>query len=251
MARWMTVLRCVLLALVLWPPAFAWAEDQPPLPVQTRDIDPWEPVNRKIYWFNDTLDRWLLTPVAKGYKFVMPDMAEQGVSNFIANIYEFNSFYNSLLQGEFAGAAHASGRFVVNSTLGLLGFIDVASSMGITPFRADFGQTLAVWGAPSGPFVMLPVFGPRNVRSAVGYFTDTYTSIPYFLNDQRWAWGFWTVEVIDYRARLLDVEDMVTGDRYIFLRDAYLQRRAAYDARGEVEDSFSDFEQDTEDWEEF
>ncbi|MCB1698880.1 MAG: VacJ family lipoprotein [Halioglobus sp.] len=225
----------------------SWAQEQE----RTRDVDPWEPVNRKIFVFNDTLDHWILTPVAKGYKFVMPDFAEQGVTNFIANVYEFNSFYNSLLQGEFLGATKAGGRLLVNSTLGLLGFFDVATPMGIAPFRADFGQTLAVWGVDSGPYVMLPVFGPRNVRSAVGYFTDTYTSIPYLVNEQTWAWTFWTVEVIDYRARLLDAEDLITGDRYIFLRDAYLQRRKAFDTRGEVDDSFSDFEQDAEDWEEF
>ena len=123
--------------------------------------------------------------------------------------------------------------------------------MGIEPFRADFGQTLAVWGVDSGPFVMLPLFGPRHVRSTVGYFTDTYTSIPYLIDKETWAWTFWTVEIIDYRARLLDAEDLITGDRYIFLRDAYLQRREVFDTRGNVDDNFSDFEQDTEDWEEF
>lgn len=243
----MPLSRYLLLAMLAFTSGCSWAQEQE----RTRDVDPWEPVNRKIFVFNDTLDHWILTPVAKGYKFVMPDFAEQGVTNFIANVYEFNSFYNSLLQGEFLGATKAGGRLLVNSTLGLLGFFDVATPMGIAPFRADFGQTLAVWGVDSGPYVMLPVFGPRNVRSAVGYFTDTYTSIPYLVNEQTWAWTFWTVEVIDYRARLLDAEDLITGDRYIFLRDAYLQRRKAFDTRGEVDDSFSDFEQDAEDWEEF
>ena len=243
----MPLSRYLLLAMLAFTSGCSWAQEQE----RTRDVDPWEPVNRKIFVFNDTLDHWILTPVAKGYKFVMPDFAEQGVTNFIANIYEFNSFYNSLLQGEFLGATKAGGRLLVNSTLGLLGFFDVATRMGIAPFSADFGQTLAVWGVDSGPYVMLPVFGPRNVRSAVGYFTDTYTSIPYLVNEQTWAWTFWTVEVIDYRARLLDAEDLITGDRYIFLRDAYLQRRKAFDTRGEVDDSFSDFEQDAEDWEEF
>lgn len=242
----MPLMRLVLLFSLLLP-ASPWAQEVE----RTSDVDPWEPVNRKIYAFNDTLDRWLLRPVAEGYKFVMPDAAERGVTNFIANIYEFNSFFNSLLQGEFVGATHAGGRFVVNSTLGLLGIFDVATPMGITPFRADFGQTLYVWGVDAGPYVMLPVFGPRTVRSAVGYFTDTYTSIPYLINEQTWAWTFWTVEVIDYRARILDAEDLMTGDRYVFLRNAYLQRREAFDTRGEVEDTFSDFEEDSEDWEDF
>jgi len=243
----MTLSRCFLLALLFLPPVALWAEEQE----KTRNIDPWEPVNRKIYGFNDTLDRWLIRPVAEGYRFVMPDFAEQGVTNFITNIYEFNSFFNSLLQWEFIGATHAGGRFLVNSTLGLLGLFDVATPMGITPFRADFGQTLAVWGVDSGPYVMLPLFGPHTVRSSIGYFTDTYTSIPYLVNEQTWAWTFWTVEVIDYRARLLDAEDLITGDRYIFLREAYLQRREAFVKRGTVDDSFSDFEQDSEDWEDF
>jgi phospholipid-binding lipoprotein MlaA len=181
----------------------------------------------------------------------MPDAAQRGVTNFIANIYEFNSFFNSLLQGEFVGSAHAGGRFVINSTVGLFGFIDVASSLGITPFRADFGQTLAVWGFDTGPYVMLPLFGPRTVRSAVGYFTDTYTSIPYLTNDNTFSWTFWTVEVIDFRARVLDADELITGDPYIFLRDAYLQRREAFVTRGEVEDSFSDFGEDAEDWVDF
>lgn len=243
----MTLSRYLLLALLVLPPAFSWAEEVD----NSRNIDPWEGLNRKIFTFNDGLDRWVLRPVAKGYKSVMPEFAQQGVTNFITNIYEFNSFFNALLQGEVGGAGHAGGRFLVNSTLGLLGFFDVASPMGIAPFRADFGQTLAVWGAPSGPFVVLPVFGPRTVRSTVGYFTDTYTSIPYLIREPTWSYVFWTVEIIDYRARLLDAEDLVTGDRYLFIRDAYLQRREAFVRRGEVDDSFSDFEQDSEDWEDF
>lgn len=240
----MRLFRYLLLALLLCPFSGAWAAGD-------GNIDPWEPFNRKMYVFNDTLDRWVLKPVARGYKFVMPDFAEKGVTNFILNIYEFNSFFNSLLQGQFVGATQAGGRFVVNSTLGLLGFIDVATGMGIEPFRADFGQTLAVWGVGTGPFVMMPVIGPRTVRSTVGYFADTYSSIPALINEDNWAWGFWTVEVIDYRARLLDAEDLMSGDRYIFVRDAYLQRRAAFINRGKVDDSFSDFEKDDEDWVEF
>ena len=244
----MSLPRYLLLALLVLPTALLCAEEEA---VVSRNIDPWEPFNRKVYVFNDTLDTWVLRPVAKGYKFVMPDVAQKGVTNFILNIYEFNSLLNSLLQGEFVGAAQAGGRFLINSTLGLLGFIDVASQIGIEPFRSDFGQTLAVWGVDSGPFVMVPVLGPRTVRSTAGYFADTYSSIPALLNEDHWAWTFWTVEVIDYRARLLDAETLITGDKYIFLRDAYLQRRQAFVNRGKVDDSFSDFEKDDEDWEEF
>jgi phospholipid-binding lipoprotein MlaA len=243
----MNFTRYLLLALIVTVSPALWAEDSEKPGV----IDPWETFNRKVYVFNDTLDTWVLRPVAKGYRFVMPDVAQQGVTNFILNIYEFNSFFNALFQGEIAGAGKAGGRFLINSTLGLLGFIDVATPMGIEPFRADFGQTLAVWGVESGPFVMVPVIGPRTVRSTVGYFVDTYSSIPALVNEDAWAWTFWTVEVVDYRARLMDAEDLITGDRYIFLRDAYLSRREAFIKRGIVEDSFSDFEADAEDWEDF
>lgn len=241
----MTLLRSLLLACLLLPALVVPAEEEPV------NIDPWEPYNRKVYAFNDTLDRWVLRPTAVGYQFVMPEVAQEGVTNFITNIYDFNSFFNSILQGEFAGSLNAGGRFLINSTIGLLGLVDVATQMGVAPFRSDFGQTLAVWGVGSGPFVMMPVIGPRTVRSTVGYFADTYSSIPALINDAPIAWTFWTVEIIDYRARLLDAEDLMTGDRYIFLRDAYLQRREFFVTRGEVDDDFSDFDRSAEDWEEF
>lgn len=218
--------------------------------VPEREVDPWEPMNRKIFAFNETLDKYLLKPTAKGYRFIMPNAAQRGVSNFIANIYEFNSVINSLLQGRFGGAAQSGGRFVVNSTLGLLGVFDVATPIGIQPNRADFGQTLAVWGFEPGPYVMLPLFGPRTVRSGVGYFFDTYTSIPALIDNREAAWIFWTIEVIDYRASLLDADDLITGDRYIFIRDAYISARNAFVNGGVVEDTFSDFEEEG-DWEEF
>jgi phospholipid-binding lipoprotein MlaA len=139
---------------------------------------------------------------------------------------------------------------MVNSTVGVLGFFDVATRMGIRPHRADFGQTLSVWGFEEGPFVMLPFFGPRTVRSGVGYFVDTYTSLPYLIDNREAAWAFWTVEVVHYRATLLEADDLITGDRYIFLRDAYLQSRQTFLNGGVVVDDFSDFEEEG-DWEEF
>ena len=233
-----------LLAIVLLFPL------TPLLAAEEENVDPWESTNRKIFAFNETLDKYILRPVAKGYDFVMPDAAQRGVGNFISNIYEFNSVFNSLLQGRLEGAAQSGGRLLVNTTLGILGFFDVATPMGIEPNVSDFGQTLAVWGVEPGPFVMLPVFGPRTVRSGVGYFVDTYTSIPALIEDREAAYVFWTVEVVDYRAGLLDADDLITGDRYIFIRDAYLQARRTYINGGVVEDSFSDFEEEGE-WEEF
>jgi len=233
-----------LLAIVLLFPL------TPVLAAEEENIDPWESTNRKIFAFNETLDRYFLRPVAKGYDYVMPDAAQRGVGNFISNIYEFNSVFNSLLQGRLEGAAQSGGRLLVNTTLGILGFFDVATPMGIEPNVSAVGQTLAVWGVEPGPFVMLPVFGPRTVRSGVGVFVDTYSSIPALIENREAAWVFWSIEVVDIRAGLLDADDLITGDRYIFIRDAYLQARRTYINGGVVEDSFSDFEEQ-DDWEEF
>lgn len=240
----MTLARYFLVFLLAIPMASAQGVQE------ATNIDPWESMNRRVFAFNETLDKYLLKPVARGYRFVLPDFAQRGVTNFISNIYEFNDVINSILQGRAEGAAQSSGRFVINTTLGLLGVFDVATPMGIPLQRSDFGQTLAVWGVDTGPFVMLPLLGPRTVRSGVGYFFDTYTSIPALIENREAAWIFWTVEVIDYRVRLLDAEDLITGDRYIFLRDAYMQSRESFVSGGVVEDSFSDYEEG-EDWEDF
>ena len=240
----MTLARYFLVFLLAIPMASAQGVEE------AKNIDPWESMNRRVFAFNETLDKYLLKPVARGYRFVLPDFAQRGVTNFISNIYEFNDVINSILQGRAEGAAQSSGRFVINTTLGLLGLFDVATPMGIPLQRSDFGQTLAVWGADTGPFVMLPLLGPRTVRSGVGYFFDTYTSIPALIENREAAWIFWTVEVVDYRVRLLDAEDLITGDRYIFFRDAYMQSRESFVSGGVVDDSFSDYEEG-EDWEDF
>jgi phospholipid-binding lipoprotein MlaA len=214
------------------------------------DIDPWEPMNRRLFAFNEGLDKYLLRPVAKGYRLVMPDPMERGVTHFIANIYEFNTAYNSLLQGRPEDAFDSSGRFIINTTFGLFGLFDLATYMGIEHKPADFGQTLAVWGVDQGPFIMAPLIGPRTARSGVGYLVDTYTSIPALIDDSELAYLFWTVEVIDIRARLIKADQLISGDRYIFIRNAYLQRREAFLNGGKIDDSFSDFQED-EEYEEF
>jgi phospholipid-binding lipoprotein MlaA len=205
--------------------------------------DPLEPLNRPIFAVNDAVDRWALRPIARGYDAVMPQVAQRGVGNMFANLYDVTSAVNSVLQWRWGGFARSSGRVLVNSTLGILGLVDVATPMGIEPTRTDFGQTLALWGVPEGPYLMLPLFGPRTVRSGTGTLVDTFTfSVPPYLNDRsvrNWIWG---IELVHGRARLLESDTLVTGDRYIFVRDAYLQQRAAFVNDGEVVDEFSDFE---------
>jgi phospholipid-binding lipoprotein MlaA len=237
-------LRLLLLLALTLPLSSALGQEE------LENIDPWEPVNRKIFAFNETLDRYLLRPVAKAYHKVLPDPVERGVANFIANIYEFNHMFNAVLQGRPSAAAESTGRFMVNTTVGVLGLFDVASRMGIESQRADFGQTLMVWGFDRGPYVMLPIFGPRTLRSATGYFFDTYTSIPPLTWSTEATYLFWTVEAISLRAGLLDYDELITGDRYVFLRSAYLQSRATF-LNGGVPppDDFADSEDDI-DWDE-
>jgi phospholipid-binding lipoprotein MlaA len=228
----MTALRPLLFLLMLLPGLSAWCQEV------DNTTDPWESMNRRIFAFNDTLDKYALLPAARGYQFIMPDPAEEGVGNFISNIYEFNSVFNFLLQGRPGDALQSAGRFLVNTTMGLAGLLDVATPMGIAHEPADFGQTLYTWGVDRGPYVVLPIFGPRTVRSATGYFVDTYTSLPSFAVERQWAYLFWVVEALDLRVDLMQAENLLSGDRYIFVRNAYLQRRE-YFLTGEIQDSFS------------
>jgi len=220
-------------------------------PVMAQDVanpDPWESFNRSMFELNERLDQYLLKPAAQGYQAVTPDPAEKGVTNFFRNLRDANSTINAVLQGRPGGAARAGGRFLLNSTVGLLGLFDVASRMGVEPYRTDFGHTLAIWGFPSGPYLMVPGLGPRTVTTGVGFIFDSYTSVEMAIDDVRLRNSLTALEVVNNRARLIKAEDLMSGDRYIFIRDAYLQQRRALESDGEVEDSFSDFGDD--DWDE-
>ena len=134
--------------------------------------DPWQGFNRKVYSFNDALDRAYLVPAAELYRGVTPDFAEKGVHNFFANLGDVGVAFNNTLQFKFLDAASDLGRIVVNSTIGLLGFMDVASRMGLEKHDEDFGQTLGYWGMGSGPYIMLPFLGPSNLRAGPGKIVD-------------------------------------------------------------------------------
>ena len=171
------------------------------------------------------------------------------MGNFFANLYDANAAINALLQWRLDGVAQSGGRFLVNSTAGFLGLIDVATPIGIRPYRTDFGHTLAVWGFEPGPYIMVPVLGPRTMRSGVGTFVDFYLSPQaHLIDDFSDRAILYTVEIIDGRARLLKTDELISGDRYIFVRDAYLQHRKVYVNGGVVEDNFSS--SDDEDWDE-
>ncbi len=193
-------------------------------------IDPLEPMNRAVFTFNENLDEYIVKPAAEAYKFVLPDVVRRGVTNFFGNIGDIFVAANNLLQGKPKEATSDMGRFLVNSTIGILGFFDVATDLGLDKHTEDFGQTLAVWGVSDGPYVVLPLFGPSTVRDTAGLAVDLKTD--FVLNtdqlnsDQRI--GVTALRVLDRRANLLDAGQLLEDaafDKYSFLRDSYLQRR--------------------------
>lgn len=187
--------------------------------------DPLEGINRGIFKFNDTLDTYALKPIAQGYRYVAPDVVETGVSNFFGNLSDVGTLLNNMLQGKFADAGTDFARVVFNSTIGLGGIIDVATPMGLEKHDEDFGQTLGAWGVPSGPYVVLPLFGPSNVRDGLSSIVDTAVDPVNSIEGPATKNAFAIARVINNRALLLDKESIVTGDRYSFIRDAYMQSR--------------------------
>ncbi|AMO57226.1 hypothetical protein GZ77_16510 [Endozoicomonas montiporae] len=187
--------------------------------------DPWENVNRSIFGFNDWVDTHALKPAAQGYDKITPKPIQSLVSNFFSNLGELRNAVNSLLQLKPVDTLTAVGRFGLNSTIGMLGLLDVASPLGIERRYQDFGLTLAHWNVPSGPYVVMPLLGPRTVRSGVGIVPDSMVSPKQMvepMSDRIIANG---LDIVNTRAALLTSEDLIVGDRYSFIRDAYLQRR--------------------------
>lgn len=193
---------------------------------ETDSVDPWEGYNRKAHAFNDTLDRYLLKPTAKGYRAIAPDLVEEGVANFFDNLFEIRNVVNDLLQGQFAQAGKDSGRFLINTTIGIAGLFDVARHLGIEASDGeDFGQTLSVWGVGQGPYVVLPFFGPSTLRDTFGMPVNSYLNPVGYVDHVPTRNTLYGASVIDTRTALLDAEVLISGDPYIFTRDAYLQRR--------------------------
>jgi phospholipid-binding lipoprotein MlaA len=215
--------------------------------------DPLEPMNRGIYAFNDTLDRFLLRPVAKGYDTVAPRFVKFAVMNFFYNLEQPIYVANHLLQGKFGGAARQTGRFVINSVLGLGGIIDAAKDANLPREPEDFGQTLAVWGVGGGPYLMLPLLGPSNFRDGIGKFADSFIDPLIQYDDRSVRDKLIILKIIDRRRQLLSADKAIreAADPYIFIREAYLQNREynIYDGNP-PEQSLEDFEAEFEDFEE-
>lgn len=209
--------------------------------------DPWEGFNRRVFAFNDVLDRYALKPVATGYKTITPQPVQTGVGNFFSNLGEIRTAINSLLQGKPANAGLATSRFLINSTVGVGGLLDYATHMEITAEREDFGQTLAVWGWEDSRYLVLPLLGPRTLRDASGFPLDAAAHPITYMDDHQLRAGLTALDIVHLRAGLLDQESLIRGDRYRFIRDAYLQRRQFEINDGELGDdpfAMDDFEFD-------
>jgi len=209
--------------------------------------DPWESFNRSIYSFNNTADAYLVKPVAQGYAYIMPEVGRKGVNNFFNNLLDVNGALNGFLQGRVDQGLENVGRVIINSTIGIFGLFDVATKLGVPQYQTDFGHTLSIWGVPQGPFVMLPFLGPSTMRSGVGTAFDAYASPMGQMGNSDPAWGLRVFNIVDLRAGLLGADELLSGDQYIFLRDAYLQQRRLQMLDGKLVDDFSEFD---DGWEE-
>ena len=191
--------------------------------------DPVEPFNRAMFTFNEKFDQWLLKPVAKAYDWALPGIVKQGVGNFFSNLIQPRVAVNDLLQGKFMQSGVDTGRFLLNSTIGILGFIDIAKSVGLEPKEEDWGQTFAVWGMRDGPYFVWPIIGPRFARDTLGFGFDWASNPVNYVEPPAASLGLWSVDIVDTRARFLPsdkVIDQAAGDdKYVFIREAYRQRR--------------------------
>ncbi|ODS23004.1 hypothetical protein AB835_11165 [Candidatus Endobugula sertula] len=196
-----------------------------------------------MYSFNNTLDTYFLKPVSQGYRYVTPDFVETGISNLFSNLGEMSNIFNAALQGKGERVAHYTGRFLFNSTIGLGGLFDVADAIGIEKINGeDFGQTLGTWGVESGPYLVLPFLGPSTIRDGFSIPVNTYTDPVTYIDHVPTRNRVLFVKTVDTRAKLLKVEELISGDRYLFMRDAYLQRREFLINDGEVQDTFGEEE---------
>lgn len=190
--------------------------------------DPMESYNRVIYKFNDKLDKNILQPVADGYRAITPEPMDRGITNFFGNLKDVTSAANNLLQLKLSRSASDVGRVVLNSTIGVLGLIDVASKVDLPSYKEDFGQTLGYWGVATGPYVVMPFWGPSDLRDSISMIPDWYTQPISYVEEPATSIGLMALYLIDARADLLEASTAFNEaalDPYIFMRDAYLQKR--------------------------
>ena len=184
--------------------------------------DPFEDFNRKTFNFNERIDEKVLKPIAKTYSKLPPNV-KNGVSNFFNNLEDVETSINQFLQGKPKKSLNDITRFFINSTIGLGGFIDVASKIGLERNEEDFGQTLAVWGIGQGPYIMLPGLGPSTLRDTLSRPVSSFSSVTFHMTDTDVNITLKVIDAIETREKLLDIESLLTGDKYAFVKDAYIQ----------------------------
>lgn len=239
--------RAQVLALLLVL-ASGWASADAP---QFEESDPLESWNRFVFSFNDRADRYVLKPVAEGYRYITPKVVNEGISNFFSNISDVRTIGNSLLQGKLHNAVVALNRVIYNTSFGVLGLIDVSTGFGLRADDEDFGQTLGVWGWEESSYLMLPILGPSTVRDLGGRFADGWSESR--LTDDVHEDALITAQVlkvVDMRADLLGAENLLLDtDRYTFIRNAFMQNRDYLINDGVVDDPFAD--ESFDDYEDF
>ena len=227
----MKVNKAVYLLSILFLSSYAFTE-----------TDPLKDLNQKTHNLNQTLDLQVASPVARFYKRITPDFIEIGITNFTQNVEDLSIGVNNILQGKIKSGFSDLGRFTLNTTIGIAGFLDIATDMGLEKHDEDFGQTLAVWGVPDGPYLVLPGLGPSTMRDTLAMIPDAFLTPLWLIDHDRTSYSLTAIDLIDTRARYLGLESVVIGDEYLFYRDAYLQSRQFEIKDGEIEDDFDDFD---------
>ncbi|NBV02049.1 MAG: VacJ family lipoprotein [Burkholderiaceae bacterium] len=220
-------LRRALLALVS---TLLFACASIPAGTQPSEADPWEPMNRAVFAFNEVLDEYLLKPITAAYRFILPEIVRDGIYNVFGNYNDIYTALNNLLQGKPALAFNDFMRVMVNTIFGLGGLLDVATPAGLEKHKEDWGQTFGVWGVPAGPYVVLPFFGPSSVRDTFGTIADLESDYLFtYVKDIGLRNSITALRVINARNTYYEAGDLLEGaaiDKYTFLRDSYIQRRA-------------------------
>jgi phospholipid-binding lipoprotein MlaA len=211
--------------------------------------DPLERWNRGVFAFNEALDAAVLAPLARGYRAAVPAPLRGAVGNFFGNLRDAWSGVNHLLQAKPLDAVHMGMRFAVNTVFGVVGFVDVASEVGLDRRSEDFGQTLGRWGVPAGPYLMLPLLGPSTLRDSFGLVADTAAAPELWLGHAHERWAATALDVVHRRSVLIGADELlrdIAFDRYQFLRDAHLQRRRnlVHDGQPPAEDDDFDYDDD-------
>ena len=202
------------------------------------NVDPFESTNRIVFEISDDLDTMIIRPVAEIYSDVTPRFIKNSVTNFFYNLSEVDTIINQLLQGKIVLAGQDSLRFLINSTIGIVGFVDVATRVGFERHDEDFGQTLGYWGVPAGPYVFLPLIGPSTIRDSFSKPTSWFLSGNLSVSDEEAKIFINLLDAVETRERLLVAEKLIVGDKYEFVKSVYLQTRNDLVFDGEVEDEF-------------